>query len=62
MHKKTKSPLPDGKGGWGKEIKLKTGRPGDLLGKPPAGFPYGSVCKCRRRFSAGVPGAKPPAK
>ena len=23
---------------------------------------YGRLCKCRKRFSAGVPGAKPPAK
>ena len=23
---------------------------------------YDRVCKCRKRFSAGVPGAKPPAK
>ena len=30
--------------------------------KPPARAPIRRVCKCRRRFSAGVPGAKPPAK
>ena len=29
---------------------------------PPAGFMFEKVCKCRRRFIAGVPGAKPPAK
>ena len=29
---------------------------------PGAGFLYGRGCKCRRRFNAGVPGAKPPAK
>ena len=55
-----------------------TRRPGDLPGKPPAGYHSGwdSQCrrgtaaghlrgrdyKCRRRFSAGVPGASPPAK
>ena len=26
------------------------------------GYLFGTVCKCRRRFNAGVPGAKPPAK
>ena len=31
-------------------------------GKPPAGYHDGRLCKCRRRFNAGVPGAKPPAK
>ena len=25
-----------------------------------AGYLFGKVCKCRRRFNAGVPGAKPP--
>ena len=29
---------------------------------PFAGCLYGRSCKCRKRFSAGVPGAKPPAK
>ena len=29
---------------------------------PCAGNLYGRFCKCRKRFSAGVPGAKPPAK
>ena len=29
---------------------------------PCAGHPLGRFCKCRRRFNAGVPGAKPPAK
>ncbi len=28
----------------------------------PAGYHSGRFCKCRRRFNAGVPGAKPPAK
>ena len=28
----------------------------------PAGCLLGKVCTCRKRFSAGVPGAKPPAK
>ena len=28
----------------------------------PAGHSRGRLCKCRKRFSAGVPGAKPPAK
>ena len=27
-----------------------------------AGYSRGRLCKCRKRFSAGVPGAKPPAK
>ena len=27
-----------------------------------AGYLFGKVCKCRRRFNAGVPGAEPPAK
>ena len=29
-------------------------------GKPPNGRVLGKFCKCRRRFNAGVPGAKPP--
>ena len=29
---------------------------------PCAGNLYGRLCKCRKRFSAGVPGALPPAK
>ena len=66
MHMKTKSPLPVGKGGggMGERNKAKGGASigGDLPGKPPAGLLHGGVCKCRRRFSAGVPGAKPPAK
>ena len=28
----------------------------------PTGYLLGRLCKCRRRFNAGVPGAKPPAK
>ena len=36
--------------------------PGDLPDKPPIGHLLGRDYKCRRRFSAGVPGAKPPAK
>ena len=28
----------------------------------PARYLYGRICKCRRRFSTGVPGAEPPAK
>ena len=28
----------------------------------PGGGLLGRVCKCRGRFSVGVPGAKPPAK
>ena len=31
-------------------------------GRAPAGHLYGRNCKCRERFNAGVPGAKPPAK
>ena len=27
-----------------------------------SGYLFGTVCKCRERFSAGMPGAKPPAK
>ena len=46
-------------GGWGKESKLKAGQTGDKEGKPPAEHLYGRLCKCRERFSAGVPGAKP---
>ena len=46
----------------GAESKLKAGRAADLPGKSLAGLLHGGVCKCRRRFSAGVPGAKPPAK
>ena len=49
-------------GGWGKESKLKAGQTGDKEGKPPAEHLYGRLCKCRKRFNAGVPGAKPPAK
>ena len=30
--------------------------------RPCAGCPHGRDCKCRKRFNAGVPGAKPPAK
>ena len=37
-------------------------RPGDLPGKPPLGHLLGRDYKCRRRFSAEVPGASPPAK
>ena len=33
-----------------------------VVKSPPARAPVHRVCKCRRRFSAGVPGAKPPAK
>ena len=29
---------------------------------PPSGYHSGRGCKCRKRFNAGVPGAKPPAK
>ena len=61
-------PSPEGKGvggisfpfgEGGHKSKLKAGVAGDKEGKPPAGYLFGSVCKCRRRFSAGVPGAKP---
>ena len=31
-------------------------------GFSPLGYLFGRLCKCRRRFNAGVPGAKPPAK
>ena len=55
-------PLPAGKGGWGKECKLKAGLAGNKEGKPPTGDMDGRSCKCRRRSNAGVPGAKPPAK
>ena len=34
---------------------------GDQPGKPPNGHLLGKFCKCRRRFNAGVPGAKPPS-
>ena len=33
-----------------------------VVKSPPARAPVHRVCKCRRRFSAGVPGASPPAK
>ena len=40
------------------------GAAGIRVGKSrhPAGCLLGKVCTCRKRFSAGVPGAKPPAK
>ena len=58
------SPFPPGRGsgGWGQEGNLMAGVAGDKEGKPPAGCLFGTVCKCRRRFSAGVPGAKPPGE
>ena len=31
-------------------------------GFSPLGYLFGRLCKCRRRFNVGVPGAKPPAK
>ena len=31
-------------------------------GQAPLGYLFGWLCKCRRRFNAGVPGAEPPAK
>ena len=66
LHKKTKiSPFPGGgrgAGGWGQESKLKARSAGDQSGTPPRGHLYGRNCKCRKRFNAGVPGAKPPAK
>ena len=71
MHKKTiiSPPSPLGKsalraraGGWGQQSKLKAGAAGNKESKPPAVHLYGRVCKCRKRFNAGVPGAKPPAK
>ena len=47
----------------GEKSKLKAGQTGDKEGKPPpAEHLYGRLCKCRKRFNAGAPGAKPPAK
>ena len=37
-------------------------RGGNAGDKPPAGHHSGKNYKCRKRFNAGVPGAKPPAK
>ena len=65
MHEITLNlPLPAGKGdgGMGEKRKLKAEFAGDKEGKPPAGYLQGKFSLCRRRFSAGVPGAKPPAK
>ena len=63
MHEKTLvSPFPGGEGGRGdrgQESKLKAGLAGDKEGKPPAGHHSGKDYKCRKRFNAGVPGAKP---
>ena len=58
------SPFPTGRGagGWGKEIKLKARSAADLPGKLPTGLLHGGVCKCRRRFSAGVPGGEAPGE
>ena len=72
------SPEGKGVGGMGRQSKLKAGQTGDKECKPPAGrvvrpLPqcrpgsaaghlYGRVCTCRKRFSAGVPGAVAPGK
>ena len=36
--------------------------PASQEAKPHFGYLLGRFCKCRKRFNAGVPGAKPPAK
>ena len=59
------SPFPAGEGGKGdrgQESKLKVGLAGGEEDKPPRRCLLGKVCKCRKRFSAGVPGAVAPGK
>ena len=58
------SPFPGGEGGRGDGGKKASKRRGGQATKKasrPCGHHSGKVCKCRRRFSAGVPGASPPA-
>ena len=64
LHKKTKIPLPAGKGvgGMGQKSKLQAGVVGDKEGKPLVGYYSGRDCRCRKRSDAGAPGAEPPAK
>ena len=65
LHEKTLGlPLPAGKGGGGIGAGNKAkGRVCRRQGRhAPAGHHSDKVYKCRKRFSAGVPGAKPPAK
>ncbi len=65
--RKLKSPpSPEGKGGGGmgarKQAKGRVGGRPTGHAPPPRGHHSGRGYKCRRRFNAGVPGAKPPAR
>ena len=57
-------PLPVGKGvgGWGQKRKRTQCKQATKKARPPRGHVYGRDNQRRKRFNAGVPGAKPPAK
>ena len=52
----------EGAGGWGQKRKRRQCRQATKKARPPRGHVYGRDNQRRKRFNAGVPGAKTPAK